>query len=95
MKQHTDYCKEVQGMVSGKMEMSCNCPEADETAWLIEFKGPTYYGKGEEGLNVYADEKNALRFARKQDAEMVIEDIGWTAAKAVEHMWCEPRAPLT
>lgn len=70
-------------------------PFREETAWLIEFKPsvsvqPTWYGMSDEGvLGMTTDNLKALRFARKQDAEMVIQDIGWTEAFASEHMWCD------
>jgi hypothetical protein len=69
-------------------------PAPDETAWLIEFFGqgaPTYYGKTDEGvLGMTQDHNVAVRFARKADADMVIDDVGWTrpGTQAVEHMWC-------
>ena len=62
----------------------------DETAWLIEFSGqisPTYYGKTDDGLGQTADHLSAIRFCRQQDAQAIIDDIGWTEAKPVEHMW--------
>lgn len=64
----------------------------NETAWLIEFnmsvRGvPSYYGKTIEGLGITEEHFDAIRYARKQDAEAVIEDNGWTEAKAVEHAW--------
>ena len=68
----------------------------DETAWLIEFfgqGGPTYYGKTDEGLGMTADHMAAVRFARKEDADMVIDDFAWTRpdVQAIEHMWCSGR----
>lgn len=66
----------------------------DETAWLIEFFGqgrPTYYGKTDEGvLGMTADHNVAIRFARKIDADVVIDDVGWSRpdVQAIEHMWC-------
>lgn len=68
----------------------------DETAWLIEFFGqgqPTYYGLSGEGvmLGMTSDHNEAVRFVRKQDAQMVIDDIGWSAGavQPIEHMWCD------
>jgi hypothetical protein len=66
-----------------------------ETGWLIEFSQrvsarPCWYGKTDDGLGQATDPNKALRFARKEDAEMVIEDFGWTEARATEHMWCDP-----
>lgn len=68
---------------------------ATETAWLIEFKQsvsgrPAWYGDdGDEGLGMVLDANQAIRFARKQDAETIITDIGWTEAFASEHVWCD------
>lgn len=65
---------------------------SDETAWLIEFFGqgePTYYGKTDELLGMTADHRAAIRFARQQDAQAVIDDIGWTEAQAIEHTWVD------
>ncbi len=66
----------------------------EETGWLIEIVDggvPAYWGRGgEDGvLGWTADHIKALRFARKEDAEMVIEEYGWTRARAVDHMWCD------
>ena len=61
-----------------------------EYGWLIEFKSsglPVYYGKTNEGLGMTEDHAMAIRFCRKQDAEMMIDDIGWTEAFPVEHAW--------
>lgn len=67
----------------------------DEIAWLIEFSmdsgGPVYYGKTIEGLGKTNEHADAIRFARKQDAEAIIEHLHYglfSGAKAVEHMWC-------
>lgn len=70
---------------------------ADETGWLIEFSQrvsaqPAWYGKTDDGLGQTTDSLKAIRFAREEDAEAVIEDMGWTEARATEHMWCAPRA---
>ena len=63
-----------------------------ETGWLIEFFGwgaPTYYGKIHEGLGMTRDHTVAVRYARKIDADMVIDDVGWTRpnVQAIEHTW--------
>lgn len=64
-----------------------------ELGWLIEFKPehqprPTYYGENGEGvLGWTSDSLSAIRFARKQDAELVIECEGFTEAFACEHRW--------
>jgi hypothetical protein len=73
-----------------------------ETGWLLEQPaahghGPLwfYLGKddGEDGTGWTSDSIAALRFARKQDAESYIADIGWTEIVATEHEWLGPRAP--
>lgn len=62
--------------------------EADETGWLIEIGGPAYYGDArEDGLGWTSDHAAAIRFARKEDAERVIQLEGFTEASAVEHIW--------
>jgi hypothetical protein len=66
-----------------------------ETAWLIEFpadqNGAVYYGKTVEGLGQTNENLDAVRFARREDAELIIADVGWTEAKAVEHMWIDDK----
>lgn len=64
-----------------------------EYGWLIELKPehrprPTYYGENGEGvLGWTPDSLRAIRFARKEDAELVIECEGFTEAFACEHGW--------
>lgn len=59
--------------------------------WLIELRHgvtgkPSWYGMGEEGsLGITEDPYKAVRFSRKTDAVLVMNDIGWTEADAVEH----------
>ncbi len=61
--------------------------------WLIELKptvfpAPHYYGENEEGvLGWTSDHLKVVRFARRDDAELVIRCEGWTEAFAVEHGW--------
>ena len=66
----------------------------EEAGWLIELKGtcPKWWRVG-GGIEPdwTADASQALRFARKQDAESYIDDIGWTEAFASEHIWCGAR----
>lgn len=68
----------------------------NEFAWLIEFPhidgAPTYWGKTITGLGVTSEHLDAIRFARKEDAEAIISDkvhLGgvWHEAKATEHGW--------
>lgn len=69
--------------------------ESDETGWLIELKRrtPTWFQLAYDDVHWTADASKAIRFARKQDAEAYIANIGWTEAFASEHMWCAPRKP--
>lgn len=72
--------------------------DGTETAWLIEWPadrhGPTrYYAAGEPPV---IDANHALRFARREDAEAVLnrgELRGATkhGAKVCEHLWMPPR----
>ncbi len=66
----------------------------DETAWVIEFpmnaNGALYYGKTTEGLGMTNEHMDAIRFARRQDAEAFIEALGGDRAYAVEHRWVRP-----
>jgi hypothetical protein len=70
-----------------------NGDQGSEFGWLIELKSsvsptPTYYGENEEGvLGWTADHMKALRFARREDADLVIRCEGWTEAFAAEHGW--------
>lgn len=73
---------------------------ADEVGWLIEFdasvsRTPAYYGKTDEGLGMTTDHNAAIRFSRAQDAQTIIDDFGWTAAKPVEHAWVDSSAMAT
>jgi len=69
-------------------------PFKEETGWLIEFsqrvsEQPCWYGKTDEGLGQTTDPNAAIRFSRAEDAWAVIDDFGWTEAKATDHMWCD------
>ena len=73
-------------------------PQTPETGWLIESNHvdgtPHWFALGAEFENGEwtKDSVKALRFARKQDAEAYIYDIGWTVAVATEHAW--DRGPI-
>ena len=64
-----------------------------ESGWLIELKAsvqstPAYYGENEEGvLGWTSDNMKAIRFARKEDAQLIIDCEGYTEAFACEHGW--------
>lgn len=69
---------------------------AVETGWLIEMlvEGVPHWWsprKGEtpaqSGWSTMAND--AIRYARKWDAEMVIEEIGWEDVTATEHQWSD------
>jgi hypothetical protein len=68
-----------------------------ERGWLIErWNGRTgefgalWWGLGldnEDGFGWTPDSLQALRFARKCDAQAYINETGWTDAKPTEHVW--------
>lgn len=59
-------------------------------AWLVEINepvsGPLYYQLKDDN-DWTVDHDAALHFARKEDAQKIIDYYGWTRAKPVEHMW--------
>lgn len=65
-----------------------------ETAWLTELTGertgPEWWSRIEEdGVCGWSNDPNkAIRFCREQDAQAIIDDIGWTEAVPTEHEWC-------
>ena len=65
----------------------------DEIGWLVEQYegGPTLYW-GFDGFNVWTKDPNqAVRFARKQDAEMAARLLGSEGRhRVVEHRWSIP-----
>jgi hypothetical protein len=69
----------------------------EETGWLIELRGrvPTWFRLTGEEPHWTSDSHEALRFARKQDAEAYIADVGWTEAFATEHVWVDPADAVT
>ena len=73
---------------------------ADETAWLIEradgaTDGPRYLMGIRQGYGAMwsTDHDVAIRFSRHVDATRIAETLE-TPARAVEHMWCEPRRDI-
>lgn len=74
-------------------------PEA-ETGWLVERKMgvPHWWGRhtptleDEDAFGWTDDSLRAIRFARKEDAEAYIEEVGWNDVIASEHMWCDAPA---
>lgn len=70
--------------------VSSEKPIADETGWLIELRGnePKWWSLDYNPEPDWIKDANrALRFARKDDADAYINDIGWTEAFASEHIW--------
>lgn len=71
---------------------------SNELAWLIEAKiTPALWLQADPIQKTYrwtADANEAVRFARKQDAENMIGLWSLCAAAAVEHMWCDPPSAL-
>lgn len=72
---------------------SANPRPKDETGWLCELKNnpPLYHILPEPHWTAIAGD--ALRFARRVDAEAYIADMGWTEVVAVEHMWTAQMTP--
>lgn len=64
---------------------------ADETGWLIEMGDPPVYAvlSNDPDEHWTSDAGNALRFARREDAQAYSDHIGWTSppVRVVEHMW--------
>jgi hypothetical protein len=66
-----------------------------DTAWLVELgSDPPQWFEGRSEDNFVTDANEAMRFARREDAQRA---IGWLVApgvrrgcKATEHMWPEP-----
>lgn len=71
--------------------------EGRETGWLLEQMDragrPTWWAFGGEDGGYFTDDSvKALRFARKEDAQAFIDDIGWNAVAPTEHEWVDPGA---
>lgn len=71
--------------------------ETEEAGWLVELNGerPRWWCvvRGKEP-DWSTNASQALRFARKVDAEDYINEAGWTEAFASEHIWTDTRAAL-
>lgn len=88
---------------SAGMKVVTTTGPTEESGWLIERgdsepSAPDYWGwsTGKEsddgpGLDWTRDHHEALRFARKVDAERYAEDIGWNNVRICEHGWYGPR----
>ncbi len=69
--------------------------KATEIGWLIALlpsvqAQPTWYGETEEGsLGWTTDNLAAVRFARKEDAQRVVDCEGFTEVRVEEHMWVD------
>lgn len=79
-------------LAMGPADETAERPWPRETAWLVERgdSGPPRYRTMEQGSIVWTDDVNkALRFARRQDAEMFCAEDA-DAWRVVEHMWTGP-----
>lgn len=77
----------------------------DETGWLIERGGQWYAAAPHTDWTIKQavadlnrenwthDADEALRFARKVDAETLIRFVGWQHAEATEHRWVSRALP--
>lgn len=65
--------------------------DKDETAWLVEDGGTParYRTMDESGIHWTDDVNKAIRFARRDDAEMFSagDEDAW---RITQHMWCKP-----
>ena len=66
-----------------------------ETGWLIEVKGrgdAVWWccSGGFSPISWTTQSEKACRFARKQDAELIINKLEISHAIATEHAWCAP-----
>lgn len=74
-----------------KFQLECaNRVLKEETGWLVENGKPNteYRYLDETGIYWTADVNKAIRFARREDAEMFAagDEEAW---RIVEHMWCK------
>ena len=81
-----------------------NLPSTQETGWLVEHyasRRGEYLAEWLIGWPAFddsapetwtKDSAKAIRFARCEDAEQVIQALGWTEARATEHVWAAPPA---
>lgn len=59
-----------------------------ELGWLIEKDGPLWiFCNGWGGFDWTSDSLKAIRFARRQDAEQVMQMIESADCKATQHKW--------
>ena len=69
-------------------------------AWLIEMQDggfPTYWCRldDEDGVCGWSkDHDKAVRFCRRNDAQAIIDDMGWTEPRPVEHAWGGAARPI-
>lgn len=71
-------------------ESATNGDEHSEIGWLIEMPGPVWWNGGPVtyGCVIWTPASlDAVRFARKDDAEAVIARLGFWNAHATEHLW--------
>jgi hypothetical protein len=71
---------------------------SDEIGWLIEMPagrwGTGFYWRGPHASWSWGTVDEAIRFARKVDAERVIEMLDESPLEACEHIWSDPYAPV-
>jgi methionine synthase I (cobalamin-dependent) len=65
-----------------------------ESAWVVELgwteSGMSYWGKTIEGLGPTTENLDAIRFARKEDADAIVTGLALDGATVNEHAWCKP-----
>jgi hypothetical protein len=69
----------------------------DEIGWVIERgdsepSAPTYWAGLDDRWS--QDHMDAIRFARKRDAERISARMRYPNNRVCEHMWCDPPAAL-
>lgn len=78
-----------------ELDAARDAQQSTETklAWLVEVssdEGPLYWGRTPDGdflAGCTTHHDDAMQFVRQQDAQLYIDEAGWTEAKPVEHMW--------
>ena len=85
---------ELRPQLEGKPHPDVPAPPAEEFGWLIEREpspqGPSYWTPKHAMLRVEPwtwDNLEAVRFARKEDAERVMQTLPGGPYKVVEHAW--------
>jgi len=91
------YRKIARAVLSALRDAGAIREPNEESAWLIEsfHVGHAVWwsrvDNPEDGVTGWSDDSQAaIRFARAQDAQAIIDAIGWTTAKPSEHLWVDP-----